>query len=172
MGSKRDCNSWRGSSLVVLPRMYMTHLMTRVKTMSNRTTHGMRHTREYAAWIMMKARCKGEYKPKGITVCDRWVRSFEAFYVDMGARPPGCSLDRIDTYGNYEPNNCRWATAKQQANNTRRNALLTFDGVTRTQAEWADLMSMNRKTLRSRLHLGWSLQEVLFTPVKRCINSI
>lgn len=92
-----------------------------------RATHGRTRSRTYRSWTMMWARCRGtssdrdlaNYKWRGITVCDRW-QSFEAFLADMGERPEGTSLDRIDNDGNYEPGNCRWATPKQQAANQRR----------------------------------------------------
>lgn len=99
----------------------------------HRTTHGhtrkSRHTREYRSWAHAIARCHGPkpdkcYAPRGIIVCQKWRHSFEAFLADMGMRPPGTSLDRFpDNDGNYEPENCRWATPKQQGRNTRSNVL-------------------------------------------------
>lgn len=72
----------------------------------------------------MRNRCSqgGKYEKLGVKVCDRWATSFENFYADMGDRPEGMTLDRIDPFGHYEPDNCRWATADQQAVNTRRNS--------------------------------------------------
>lgn len=87
-------------------------------------THGMSYTREHKSWAGMKKRCTSakyfaahRYKTRGIKVCDRWLNSFTNFYADMGPRPAGHSLDRINNDGNYEPGNCRWATPKQQALN-------------------------------------------------------
>ncbi|MEU8756220.1 hypothetical protein AB0C88_37610 [Streptomyces chartreusis] len=82
----------------------------------------MSGTPTWVSWQKMKQRCStGKYAKLGVTVCDRWLNSFENFLADMGERPDGKTLDRIDPYGHYEPNNCRWASADQQQQNTRRN---------------------------------------------------
>lgn len=97
-------------------------------------THGMTKTPEYAAWMAMKMRCLNprnaefvRYGARGIAVCDRWIASFENFFEDIGPRPDGHSLDRIDNDGNYEPGNCRWATITEQGRNKRTAKLSPAD---------------------------------------------
>lgn len=92
------------------------------------TTHWMHGTPTYMSWTCMKQRCLNpkahafeRYGGRGITVCERWRTSFEEFYKDMGKRPPGTTLDRINSDGNYEPGNCRWATWKQQGSNKKHS---------------------------------------------------
>lgn len=116
----------------------------------------------------MKSRCidpkRPNYHGKGIQVCERWM-DFKNFLADMGHRPPGTTLDRIDTYGNYEPGNCRWATDKQQHNNKSSNVRLTFNGHSRTYSEWAAVAGLTPATLRARLQRGWTVEKTLTTPL-------
>lgn len=92
------------------------------------TTHGMTRTREFRSWESMQQRCYNKnatgyerWGGAGVTVCDRWRESFQNFLKDMGPRPEGTSLDRIDPFGNYEPSNCRWADRSTQCRNIRKN---------------------------------------------------
>lgn len=98
------------------------------------TTHGCRYTREYRIWVGAKQRCQNpkskdfhRYGGRGIQMCRRWSDSFDAFIGDMGVCPKSFTLERINSNGNYDPRNCRWASAKDQANN-RRNTIMTSIG--------------------------------------------
>lgn len=133
---------------------------------------------EYNAWQAMRARCLNPNHPayknyggRGITVCDEWLGpgGKARFLADMGPRPsPEHSLDRINNDGPYCKDNCRWATQKQQCNNTRRNHRITIDGVTRTVTEWAEFRGLKLITLHFRLaRRGWSERDAVMLPVGR-----
>lgn len=126
------------------------------------TTHGLSRAkrREYRSWKDMRARCRNpndsdykDYGGRGISVCDRW-EDFENFYADMGDRPNGMTLDRIEVNGNYEPSNCRWAPHKVQANNKRSNHLIELNGETRTLQAWCDKLGIEPSKVRYRLKAG------------------
>jgi len=137
-------------------------------------THGRTKSAEYRTWAAMKSRCQDpsassfqNYGQRGITVCSRWNNSFEMFLGDMGPRPSkNHSIDRRDVNGNYEPTNCRWATAKEQANNKRNNRWLTINGKTRTLQQWADAAGLDRSVIVSRVQAGIS-GEALLAPSDR-----
>lgn len=131
--------------------------------------HGLYGHPLYGTWAQMIQRCTNpnlkaypSYGGRGITVCDRWRNDFAAFLADMGERPEGTTLDRIDVDGDYEPGNCRWATATRQARNTRHNRWIEYGGARMTAADWADVLGLSATTLRSRLdHLGWPVERAL-----------
>lgn len=143
------------------------------------TTHGAsrRGARSplYASWSVMRQRCENprasdfaRYGGRGITVCERW-RDFAAFRDDMGERPAGATLERIDNDGPYSPENCRWATRKEQAQNTSRSLRLTVGDVTRTAAEWGDLSDDPRLTgqrIAVRIGKGWTAERAVTEPVR------
>lgn len=125
-------------------------------------------TRTHRIWKGMITRCTNpkskhwlKYGARGIGVCERW-RKFENFLADMGQVPPGLTLEREDNAGNYEPGNCRWATPLEQAQNTRRNNKITINGVTKILAEWARESGVHRRTIMSRLALGWDAHSAVF----------
>lgn len=130
-----------------------------------------KETREYKAWKAMRERCGraahrsyARYGGRGIHVCERWS-NFSLFLADMGNCPPGCSIDRIDNDGDYRPDNCRWATAVEQARHTRRTHYLEAFGCRKAMSAWAEeLANATGKStgmLRSRIYLGWSTETAL-----------
>lgn len=105
------------------------------------------------------------YGGRGIGVDPRWG-DFVQFITDMGPRPEGGTLERIDSNGDYTPSNCRWATVLEQNRNTSRNRFIEHDGERRTVSEWARHLGLHRATLRHRLESGWSVAEAL-TPERQ-----
>ncbi len=101
----------------------------------------------------------------GILICDRWLESFENFLEDMGDRPIGTTIDRIDNDKGYFKENCRWATDIEQANNCSRNKVLTFNGITQNLVAWEESLGFRTGTLKTRLRRGWSIEEALTTPL-------
>ena len=137
------------------------------------TSHGKSYETIYGLYQSMIERCNSKtshaypnYGGRGITVCGRWSGEggFENFYEDMGERPEGCSLDRIDNAGPYSPENCRWATQKQQSRNMRTNHLITYKGITQCVTAWAEEIGVKPPLLFSRIRLGWSIEEMLTIP--------
>ena len=134
--------------------------------------NGRRSTTTYNSWRAMVVRCSDpschnyeRYGARGIAVRGRWV-TFENFLADMGERPRGTTLDRIDSNGNYEPGNCRWATAKEQARNRQSNHVLAFRGENRCVTEWAELLGMNLSMIKQRLRYGWTIKRALTQPIR------
>jgi hypothetical protein len=136
--------------------------------------------REYGIYRTMLSRC---YNPsteryanhggRGIVVCDRWRGNggYEKFLEDMGRKPAGQSLERADNNGPYCPENCRWATAKEQANNTRRNRVIEFEGRSQTLVQWGEEAGIKPNLISLRLKAGWSLADALFRPVRKCTGT-
>jgi hypothetical protein len=125
-------------------------------------THGMSASLEYSSWQHMIRRCTNtaddyyaDYGGRGITVCDKWRNSFEAFLADIGPMPSGkYSIERLNNNGNYEPGNVAWATDHTQMRNTRRNRFVTVNGVTRCIKDWASFNKIDYGTIRHRLSSG------------------
>ena len=137
-----------------------------------KTKHKKSNTKLYKIWHNMKLRCYNvknlnykNYGGRNITICNEWQK-FENFYnwsITNGYND-NLSIDRINVNGNYEPNNCRWITIKEQQNNRRNNHLLTFNGKTQTVAQWSK--ELNISNLRMRLKRGWSIERALTTPTR------
>jgi len=136
--------------------------------------HGQAKSEEYSVWQNMISRCTNikvgsysRYGERGITVSDEW-RNFENFYADMGKRPKGKTLDRIDNNGPYSKENCRWATVAEQNRNTRRTKLIEFNGKTQCLKDWANEVGMAYNTLRKRFVLyNWPFEKAITTPPKQ-----
>jgi hypothetical protein len=135
-----------------------------------------RHTVEYTAWMQMKGRCLNprnhayaDYGGRGISVCERWLGDdgFANFLADMGEKPtPKHSIDRIDNGKGYSPDNCRWASRIEQANNKRNNVWLEHDGVRLTLPQWARRLGMSASTLYQRVVVKkWPPGDAITRPV-------
>lgn len=125
----------------------------------------------YISWSHMMQRCYNAnteqfqyYGGRGIAVDQSW-HEFAAFVKDMGTRPEGYTLDRIDTNGNYVPGNCRWADHQTQCSNRRSNVLVTWFGETRTLKQWADEIAVPYRTLWMRYKAGWAVDRMLSEPL-------
>jgi len=144
------------------------------------TQEGKSKSKMYSTWRGIKRRTRdpkyagyAHYGAKGIQMCDRWFNSFAAFCEDMGTKPTEQhSIDRINGDGNYEPGNCRWATAETQNQNRREyNTRLTFNGKTQTIAEWSRELGIGQTTITQRLYsYGYSVERALGEPVKKRNN--
>lgn len=138
-------------------------------TGKSNTTHGeARLTREYSIWANMKNRCLNpkvpsykHYGRRGIQVCNRWLDSYENFLADMGRCPKGLTIERIDNNGNYAPGNCRWATYREQGQNTRNNVWIEFNGKRLIRKDWARKLGIHDSAWHYWLNKGFTNEEAL-----------
>lgn len=144
-------------------------------------THGMTRTRLYKEWAGMKQRCYNVNSPiykdygfRGIVVCDEWKDDYMAFYewsiksgYDETAPRGVCTLERKDNNGPYSPENCRWATIKEQSLNKRNTVRLTYNGETLLIPEWAERTGLSSDVIRQRRKKGWPVQRILTEPLHR-----
>ena len=131
------------------------------------TKHGRYGAPGYFVWRNMKQRCLNPntldfsyYGGRGIKVCERWMK-YENFFADMGEPPTGKQLDRVDNDKNYEPDNCKWVTRKQNCRNRRSNLLLTYKGKTQSAVEWSEELDIKAATIRIRKAKGKTDAEAL-----------
>lgn len=123
----------------------------------------------YTRWQAMKRRCYSEndrryhdYGGRGISVCDRWLESYENFLDDMGMPPDSTyQIDRIDNNGNYEPSNCQWVSRVTNGRNKRNNRIITANGESKTLVEWSEVTGIKRETISMRIKRGWSTEKSL-----------
>lgn len=161
-GSSRSCGCLRNE-------------LTSVRTATHGYTKKGPRPSEYRIWGCMKERCLSpnassytRYGGRGITVCERWLNSFESFLEDMGRRPgPEYSIERVDNEQGYSPENCVWATPQQQARNRMGTRLIKFRGEVRCVADWADALGISRSALYQRLRaLNWDSEKALTQTVR------
>jgi hypothetical protein len=164
-GQTKSCGCWARDGLRLRSRKH-GHCSDDKKKMP----------KEYMVWASMKSRCYNpqhvayaDYGGRGIVVCDRWRESFETFFADMGPRPtPRHTIDRIDNDLGYWPENCRWATKREQQNNRRVTTIIEFEGKRMPLTYWAEQKGINPITLAGRLKKGWSNEDALtYAPGER-----
>lgn len=143
----------------------------------NNLRHGDAGTRFYKRWAGMKSRCghKTRLAYTNISYCKRWEKylnfkedmfeSYNNHAKQFGIR--NTTLDRIDSSGNYEPKNCKWATYKEQENNRNVSYMLNYRGKTQNLTDWAKELTLNEKTLRSRIWRGWRGNKILEVPIRK-----
>jgi hypothetical protein len=160
---KTSCGCWKKE---VLAERTRTHgrANSRVSGYADRT---------YGIWQAMRDRCSNErrrdysrYGARGIKVCERWQKSFEAFVKDMGSAPAGHTLDRVDNDGDYCPENCRWATRREQARNTAAAMRITYAGQQYCLSDMFELLNLSASTYYARRKKGMSVQQALGIPAK------
>lgn len=135
-----------------------------------KTIHGMSHTRLYRIRNSMQQRCENpksisykRYGARGITLCEEWRQSFQAFYAWAMSHgyADNLTIERIDNDGNYCPENCRWATVKEQQNHTSYNRLITYHGETHNVTQWAEILGIPRTALYNRIRRSWDIEKAL-----------
>lgn len=138
--------------------------------------HGLCNSKLYHIWSGIKKRCLNpkhdnykRYGARNISMCDEWLNNFQVFYdwaISHGFQD-GLTIDRIDNYKGYSPDNCRWITPKEQQHNRRDTIFLTYKGETKSTPEWAEIVKIDRHIIRQRIKAGWSVERTLETPVRK-----
>ncbi len=127
--------------------------------------HGMTDTPTYNSWVLMHKRCRNKNNPRyggiGISVCERWI-SFTNFYEDMGERPTGMSIDRIETCKGYFKDNCRWANDDTQANNRSTSFIISLDGKILSASQWSRVSGIRKNTIIDRIRKGMLPRDAIF----------
>ena len=144
--------------------------------MRSKKQHHLTLSPVHNSWKSMLQRCYNRNNPayknygsRGIRVCESWLQ-FNNFFADMGQRPAGMMLERVNNQQGYSAENCKWATRSEQNNNTRRTILIKFNGITQSVAAWSKQTGISAGTLYSRVYAAWSPKEVVTrtpTPLPR-----
>ena len=145
------------------------------------TSHCQSKTKLYKVWIGMKDRCYREahkyyefYGGKGIRVCDEWLHDYIAFKVwaENNGYRDGLTIDRIDNNKDYSPDNCRWATMKEQLNNRSSNRIIDYKGKSYTLSQLSEFSGIKRTTLKARLDKGWPVEEAVEIKVGKYTKAV
>lgn len=182
-----DCGNYTTAETVSLTHGIKTSCgcVKREMLVRRNSVHGHSKERLYKVWKGMRGRCNNphhssypRYGGRGIRVCDEWndYEKFRAWAYNNGyddtAGYQRCTIDRIDVNKGYYPDNCRWVDVKAQANNNRANRIITFNGESKTAAQWAVETGIDAGVIYARLNqLGWSEEKALTTPVRQCKKS-
>lgn len=144
----------------------------RARAIEATKTHGMTNSRTYKSWDQMRQRCHNSkhhafhnYGGRGIGICKEWD-DFLVFLRDMGERPEGRSLDRVDNLRGYSPDNCKWSTSKEQNSNTRRTRVITYNNESLSLSGWASRLGTKCATINARIRNGWKLEDAITQPIK------
>lgn len=171
-GSRRwswrcDCGNEGSSQMVAIKRGATKSCGCYSKSIDRKIPGSRNRNPLYQVWRSMRDRCNlpsiktyKHYGGRGIKVCDRW-NDFDVFVSDMGPRPIGATLERKDTNGNYEPENCRWASHKEQMNNMRKNVILEIGGETLTVAQASEKYGIPYYRLYFRIRKGWPVEKAI-----------
>ena len=145
-------------------------------------THGESKTRLYRIWADIKTRCYNskstnyyKYGGRGICMCDEWFESYQTFekWALSNGYKDNLTIDRIDSFGNYKPSNCRWVTQKVQQNNRSNNHLLTYNNETLTISQWSEKLGFKKSVIGQRINgMGWSVEKALTTPIRKTKNNL
>lgn len=146
--------------------------MIGLRSITHGHTKNRKTTPEYRCWNSIKERCLNpkcahfkNYGGRGISLCERWKKSFQNFYNDMGKKPAlKSSIERKNNHGNYCPSNCVWADRVEQANNNRHNRVIKWNGIKKTASQWALHLKINPQIIYQRLHRNWPLERVMCAP--------
>lgn len=153
----------------------LNHEMAAIRMKSQATTHGESKTPLYVMWKGMRQRCTNPhhnrydiYGEKGIFVCEEWndFPTFRKWAMENGYKK-GLSLDRIDGNKGYSPGNCRWADSITQNNNSSQNHLITYQGETKTLAQWCRLLNLSYSRTKKRIYSGWNVDDAFCLPYQR-----
>lgn len=154
---------------------YVRETLIREKTIHGGSKRKQKE-RLYTIWNGMKNRCNNSrdenyknYGARGIKVCDEWQNDYSLFrkWALENRYSENLTIDRINNNGNYCPENCRWATRKEQNNNTRQNRYIEYNGEIKTLSEWATNYDLTRSCLKNRINKGWEIERALTTPSRK-----